>query len=406
MFTVRRGNLGHKEKRAFAELAKKLSLLIPLVLFFGLAGTHESTSGVPLEEKDALVLYLKSHWQAPEEYVIAKFRDHDLVFLGEGHKFKHDVELVQSLIPLLYRIGVFELGIEFGCHEYQDKADRLVTAEAYDENLARWLMFKWGPYWPYKEYLDIYRKAWELNRSLPLDAPKFRIVHLDYRANWALVRESMPTQLWKNVFFQGERDDHMAKVIIDEFVKKKKKALIYSGGIHAFTRFHEPNYDFQTRKGRAFVASRMGNIVYAKIGERVFSIQLHFPWPARERDGSVGYPVDGAIDAAMRGLKDKRVGFDVVGTPFGRLRDTGSIFAAANDNLTLDALCDGYIFQKNFSEYEGVSVDPLFITQKNFREALEFLPNPRLRKIYKTPYQFLTDMQMKADFKLQFGDLK
>jgi hypothetical protein len=148
------------------------------------------------------------------------------VLLGKGHKFKHDVELVQGFIPLLHKIGVDQLGIEFGCHEYQDKADRLVTAEAYDENLARWLMFKWGAYWPYKEYLDIYRKAWELNRSLPPDAPKFRIVHLDYRVNWDLVRESMPAELWKSVFFRGERDDHMAKVIIDEFVKKKKKALI------------------------------------------------------------------------------------------------------------------------------------------------------------------------------------
>ncbi len=35
---------------------------------------------------------------------------------------KHDAELVGSLIPVLYRIGVADLGIEFGCFELQGEA--------------------------------------------------------------------------------------------------------------------------------------------------------------------------------------------------------------------------------------------------------------------------------------------
>jgi hypothetical protein len=376
------------------------------VLLFSLSLCCAAIGAIQEREKAALLTYLKSHWQTPEEYIVAKFRDHDLVFLGEGHKFRHDVELVQGLIPLLHRIGVNQLGIEFGCYEYQDDADRLVTADVYDENLARRLIFKWGSYWPYKDYLDIYRKAWDLNRSLPRDAPKFRIVHLDYRANWNLVKPGMPAEAWEDVFFRGARDEHMAKVIFDEFVKKKQKALIYVGTSHAFTRFREPDFDPQTKMVKGLTARRLANIVTAEIGTRAFSILLHSPWPAQAGAGRVGYPVDGAIDEALRELKDKRVGFDAAGSPFGRLRDTGSTFASDDGSITLEALCDGYIFQKNFCDYEGVSVDPLFITEKNFREALEYLPNPALRKIYKTPHQFLIDMEMKADFRLQFGDLR
>jgi len=68
--------------------------------------------------------------------------------------------LIQNLIPRLYEAGVYNLGIEFGCHEFQDTVDYLVTAPTYDETLARWLMFKFASYWAFTEYEDIYRKAW------------------------------------------------------------------------------------------------------------------------------------------------------------------------------------------------------------------------------------------------------
>jgi hypothetical protein len=395
-----------RSKARVGRMIKTVLMSISLIPLMGMSLQKNPMGEVPPVEKTALVQYLKSSWQTPNEYILSKFRDHDLVFLGEGHKFKHDVELVQNLIALLYKNGVANLGIEFGCFEYQDQADRLITAETYDERLARWLMFKWAPYWPYQEYLDIYRKAWELNKSLPSDAPKFRVVHLDYRANWNLVSENMPPSFWKSVFFRGDRDAHMAAVILEEFVKKKKKALIFGGAVHTFKRSHEPDYDFQTKKVRNLAISRMGNIVFKRVRHRAFFILLHFPWPMRQREGSYGYPVEAVIDRIMREFEDERVGFDVNGSPFGRLSDKASLFSAGNDKFTLDTLCDGYIFQKHFREYRGVSVDWSFITPENFQEALEYLPNPKLRTIYKTPYQFLTDMQMKADFKLQFGDLE
>jgi hypothetical protein len=393
-------------ERADMILKKIAFLSVLLFLLTAVSAQVSPKADVSAEVKAELVEYLRSHWQSPEDYVLSKFRDHDLVFLGEGHKFKHDVELVLNLIPLLYEIGVTDLGVEFGCSEQQDEADRLVTAETYDEGLARRIMFQWGPYWPYKEYLDIYRKAWELNRTLRPKAPTFRVVHLDYRANWPLVSENTPRGIWQKVFFRGDRDDFMASVVIEEFVKKKKKALIYAGAIHTLTRFREPNFDFGTGKARTPSVPRMGNIVYDRVGPRVFYIQLHFPWPLRAEKGRYGYPVDGAIDLVMRGFEDKRVGFDVAGTPFGRLGDKGSTFSARKDDFTLAVLCDGYVFQKSFGEYNGVTVDWEFITPENFHEALDYLPNPKLRKIYKNPRQFLADMEMKADFKLQFPDLK
>ena len=92
---------------------------------------------VPAALKSRLAGYLREQGMAPEAYVIGKFRDHDIVILGEHHFIKHNVEFVQGLIPRLYEAGVRDLAIEFGCRELQDRADALVTADTYDEALAQ-----------------------------------------------------------------------------------------------------------------------------------------------------------------------------------------------------------------------------------------------------------------------------
>lgn len=354
---------------------------------------------IPENIKNELIGYLKTHWMTPENYVLSKFAKYDIVLIGEHHFIKHDVEFIQGLIPLLYKIGITDLGIEFGCYELQDKADSLLTAETYDEDLARHLMFKWGSYWPYIEYLDLYRKAWELNKTLPEDALKFRIVGLDYRARWDLLTENMPSRYWKYILFKGPRNEHMAKVIYNEFIKKHRKALIFTGQHHAFTRYHEPNYDFQRKKLIGLNRKGMGNIIYNKIPEKVFNICLHYPWETTEGQGIFDYPVDGAVDRVMKEFKIKRVGFDVIGSPFGTLGDCDALYAAGRKNFAFSDFCDGYIFQRHFSDYEGCTVDSQFITEENLREAIAYLPNASIKKKIKTRAQFLYKMKWDADFR-------
>lgn len=45
-------------------------------------------------------------------------------------------------------------------------------------------MFKDFVLWGHTDYMDIYRKAWELNHSLAKGARKFRVVNLNYRPDW------------------------------------------------------------------------------------------------------------------------------------------------------------------------------------------------------------------------------
>jgi hypothetical protein len=361
---------------------------------------------IPEDIKDELIGYLKTNWMTPEDYVLDKFNKYDIVFIGEHHFIKHDVEFIQSLIPLLYKIGVTHLGIEFGCYEVQDQVDALLTAGTYDEDLARQIMFQWASYWPYLEYLDLYRKAWELNKILPEDAPKFRIIGLDYRARWDLLTENMPSILWKYILHKGPRNEHMAGIIKREIIKKHHKALIYTGQHHAFTRCHEPQYDFKRKKLIRKNKKTMGNIVYRKIPERVFNICLHYPWETTVGKGIHDYPVDGAVDRVMMEFEMIRVGFDVNGSPFGNLGDSDAVYSAGRKNFVFSDFCDGYIFLKHFSNYEGCTVDPLFITEENLKEAIAYLPNASIKKKIKTRAQFLHKMKWDADFRRLYSYLE
>lgn len=386
-------------------MRKTISFLLVCILASAVAFAQPKSPG-PSADNKRLVAYLKSHWKSPEDYVVSKFSDHDIVFVGEYHRIRHDVELIHNLIPRLYQARIYNLGIEFGCYEHQDRVDRLVTAEKYDEDLARWLMFQQFVGWGFKEYEDIYRKAWELNRSLPKGARRFRVVNLGYHADWSALKEQMTDEDWKKVWTQGDPDEHMAQVVIKEFVGKGQKALIYSGAHHAFTRYHQPVYDFQNQKFVRFNETRMGNIVYAKIPKRVFNIYLHAPWASRARFEDNIRPVVGVIDAVMSEFGNRRVGFDAKGSPFGDLPDTESYYSIGYPKFALAVYCDGYIFQKRLEDYEGVTVDPAFITEANFREAIANLPNFERRKFIKGPEDLVEGMRDDVDFKKRFRNLK
>lgn len=385
-----------------------VSLPVILALLAGLVSSGEKRppADISPELRATLTAYLREKGLPPEEYVASKFDDHDIVFVGEHHFIKHDVELIQALIPAIYRRGVTDLGIEFGCYELQAEADALVTAPEYDEARARWLMFQWGSYWPYVEYLALYRAAWELNRSLPAGAPKFRIVGLDYRPRWDLLEQVMDPKKWRKVFFRGGRDKHMADVVMNEFVKKGRKALVYSGQFHASTRLTWPDYSYRWKMFIGLGTPTMGQIVRRRIRGRAFNVCLHYPWGTIDGPSSYDYPVKGAIDALMREFEPKRVGFDVVGSPFGRLKDRKSVYAQAKARFVLEHFCDGYIYTKPFAEYESCAIDPLFITDGNLAEAIAYLPSWAVKRKIVTKAQFLAKFAWDADFRRLYPDLE
>ncbi|MEW6744853.1 MAG: ChaN family lipoprotein [Planctomycetota bacterium] len=340
------------------------------------AGTLKLPELSPALETE-LSAFLVAHYQNPIDYIVRKFEDHDIVFVGERHRVKHQLELLHGLIRPLYDHDVFTLGLEFADYVDQDRIDRLVTAPTYDESLARSILFNFSAFWGYQEYVDIFRVAWELNRSLPEGSRTFRVLGLNAYEDWSHVRSHRDLgnpAIMRRVRPEGDGDEVMARNVLVECVEQGEKALIYSGLHHAFTRYKQPVYDANEQKFVGFVQGRMGNLVFDAVGERAMTIVLHSPWWSEQGENAQDvYPADGIIDALMSRVAPqyREVGFDTRGTPFGSLTGNMSVYKHGYPHFTLQDFCDGYVYQKPLREFQGVTPIVGFINRENFSQAVD-----------------------------------
>ncbi|MCK5766650.1 MAG: hypothetical protein KAH26_11740 [Bacteroidales bacterium] len=350
----------------------------------------------------ALSADFDSNAQNPYQYILDEFTDHDIIFLGENHRIRHDLLFVQKLIPLLYEKGVRNMGFEFALNRDSLLIKDVITNKNFfDQEKANQIIFNLSPFWGFKEYIDLFRAAWEVNKNLPDEAEKFMIYGLMHDFDFSIMKkrsdefdEEIMLKIRKGV---ADGDQFMANSIIRDFIKKGKKTLIYCGIHHAFTGY----------KGHG---KRTGVIVQDEIEVKTMTISLHYPWNSLK--GSVHrtvYPANGFIDAFIRKHKsrDFAFGINVNNTAFGNLSDTTSAYADEK-GLKLSEFCDGYIYLNSFSMAEGVTVQDNFINGSNIEYARTQLPNPELRDgIFKfvgtKVYNQIAGMD--ADIKYQFRHL-
>ena len=159
------------------------------------------------------------------------------------------------------------------------------------------------------------------------------------------------------IFAAGVPDAHIAEVIDREFTRSGEKALVFCGSQHIFTRFRSQAYEKNAAAMKLSETRRAGNIVYARIGARVFSISIHAPWPDPSQKTGLAYPVDGAIDALIEALPPEKrsAGWDTAGTPLGALPLGRSPYAEGAPTGTLADLFDGYIVQGPIAQYTMVT---------------------------------------------------
>lgn len=342
------------------------------VLWLMLTGMAANASTpTPLSNADAqrLAAYLNEHGATPEQYITGKFQRYDIVLLGEEHRVKHNLQLAHRLIPLLYQAGVYNFGMEFGASEDQAALDALVTGERYDESVARRLMFNYNVGWVFKEYMDIYRLAWAFNRSLPAGARKFRILNLSYRFNWDGFNGVATPDNMRRVFPQGDTERYRVELIRREILSKGDKILILTGTGHAYTRYTLPVNDYLSEGFYRLEDRSMGNLLYQLAPGNVFNILLHRPFYSQAGGpDDLVQPAGGALEQVMAQRRNAPVGFDLVDTPLGELRDD-SYFAIGHPDFRLHDLADGYVFVKPLRAAEGCTIDEAFLTEENWPEA-------------------------------------
>ena len=338
--------------------------------------------------------------------MVGLFADHDVVFLGEVHRVKHQVRFVPSLFEPLYQAGIRTLATEFGRREDQARIDSLLAAPVWHEDLARAIVFDQYVWWGYQEYVDVYRGAWELDRNLPAGEPPFRILGVNDSPDWSQVRKpedrddsAIMAKVWR-----GGSEEHWARVILEQ-VAAGEKVLVYSGMHHAFSEYRQPVVPGGEFK--RFDDSRMGNYAYRALGKRAVTVFMHGPWSGPGGyDAAMVHPADGVIDALMLGRAGgpRAVGFDLRGSPFGALEPEHCVYRHGYPGFRLADFCDGWIYWKPISEYEGATPIAGWITRENLERARSQTPNPSSRDL--SVEEFNSAIARSADARRLFGRLR
>ncbi len=326
------------------------------------ANAQSPVMNEPLRKE--LADYLVAHFQSPEDYVVSKFKDHDLVFLGEAaHGVRQNLLFLHKLIPRLYSAGVLNVGYEMIFSDEQPEVDKLLNAETYDETKALTLLFHWDAQngWAYQEYADVLHAVWTLNHGLPKGAPRFRIVGTDMRPDWSLVKPgdnvtSRPTR-WKAWAGSNQiaRNVWMNAVMRREFVDKGLKALIYTGAGHT------PLYVTRDEREETGLRFSVAYQISRHLGSRVTSLVI--------LSGANQNPVIAELMAVLP-ARYQVLGFDLKGTPVGALplpeRFAGTI-VTDRKSLTFADYMDGIVYLS--STPEPVTMAPGFITEERVEQA-------------------------------------
>ena len=329
-----------------------------------------------------LAEYVKGNGQEPIQYILSKFEDHDVVILSEYHYIKDDPVLVNKLIPILHKNGINIMVTEHAREEDQYLIDSLLSSKVYDESLAMKINFLEFVHWPFKEYIDNFRAAWETNQNRDANTPPFRILGGNCSTDWSVMKkpEDFKNPEFHRAVWGGCTEEGWAKVVLNA-VAEGDKVLVYCGYNHGLTKYHEPRLSDDGQLV-GFNSVRMGNYVYNELGDRVMNILLHKSW-----DDTLGVkqlPANGCIDRTMKllGPDVYPVGFDVPESPLSKIVLTNCKEKYGYEPFTLDKYCDGYIFTRPFSEMEAVSLIDGFVTEENLEEARNQTPNPKNRTFF------------------------
>jgi len=364
--------------------------LVVATLWLGGCGP-DPTELQPLndEQLQSLVGHLRQHGRPPDEYILSKLRSNKVVFLGEMHCIRHDVLLVNELIPKLGEIGVYDLGSEFYCVEDQSAMDELLTGRTFSETRARELLrHGTGGTWPFREYLDLLRTAWEYNQQRPSDRPPLRIIGLIPRIDYEKLNEGTDDERAAERSKSDDYDRIMADALQREVLLRGRRALVHCGINHAHTRY----VTRRVENGRVLESTRMrcGNLLHAAYPDSVITIFLHAPWYTFDDDRAVFYlPFRGAIDQAFSGYGTP-VGFDIPGSPFADLAHPGAHYATGYPDFSAATIFDGYIIVKEIDAYEGVTIiDDWVDSPATFDNSREQLPNRRWAAALESPEEYL-----------------
>jgi hypothetical protein len=311
--------------------------------------------------------YLKVSAKPPEDYVVEKFRTHDVVLLGEAHQIREDCELIERLIePLYHRAGVNTLAMEIVKAKRTEEINRWLIAPSCDEARLVQIFREDYFYWGFQEYLNILKSVWKFNHSRATGEEPFRVMGIQPDMNiFDVDCGSLPAKVLQ--FPKLLRMEELyAQPILAKVLEQHQKVLVQVGYFHTFQNYRQPKVIDGKMYGEV-ARVRMGQLLKEKLGDRVFQISMHVSHGSPDRySDSLQTPVLRLLERLYGVNGNVPIGFDIIGSPFAMLRDTCSWLFRYQKHVTLSDMAQGYILQAPFEELHAVKWVDGFVNASNF----------------------------------------
>lgn len=350
--------------------------------------THRDPSSLieisSLNEGDypKFIEWLDINVKDPVEYAVETAAKHQVTIFGEVHQQRDYLLFLNEIIPELYhRAGVTCVAMEVFLSEDNETINRLVTAKNFDHDLVLEIARhqSWG-IWGQKEYWDVLETIWKLNQEIPDGQKKMRLIGIDVKfdgPSLGLVTggdgAKIKAPLWEklrcfrlfdDILLLIKRDELMARNVEREIIEKGERAIVWVGLMHSYTHYQQPII-MKGKLVRKF--NRMGLLLHQKYGGRIFQVALH--------ESYFNSVMGKFIEPVMKKRGGVLVGFNVLGSPFGDLRNNDSEDYHHYPNLRFADKARGYIYLKPVRELgkcgwlDGYVSRKMFLKNKPYYKA-------------------------------------
>ncbi len=343
--------------------------------------TLVDVNSIKQKDHEIFAKWLNENGKDPVDYVVEAVSKHQITIFGEVHHIRDNLQFLSQIVPDLYHhAGVTCIAMEVLTMEDNAKLAKLVTDERFDNDLAMQIARDEGwKAWGDKEYWDVLETVWQLNKSLPAGAKKLRLVGLDFQwdgPSFSMIKgqseETSGGPIWEKLrlirilhdfVFLMKRDEVMARNVEKEIIEKGERGIVWVGLNHDYINYRQA----WVQKGQVINEwGRMGFMLHYKYGEKVFHIRLH---------NSYGSPqVAGLIEKAAAERGNLSVGFDVIGSPFGCLREKDAEYYRFQPNVCFADVASGYIYLgpqnklKRCRWQDGYVTNEMFVKNKPYYE--------------------------------------
>jgi uncharacterized RDD family membrane protein YckC len=334
----------------------------------------------PVDE-NGLLDWIESRGRSPVDYAVAKAQQHQVVIFGESHEREAELRYLNELIPELYRrANVTCVAMEVCLAEDNRLIDQLVSAKEFDRYLALRIARRqpWG-IWGWKGYWDVFETVWRVNREVPPDKEKIRVIGLDMAmdmpslamlgvesnaAGDAPIWEKL--RVWRLLLTLPRvlaRDASFAEQVEKEIIRKGRRGIVWVGRNHSI--IHAPQVFLPQKPW-----PRMGFMLHSRHAGEVFQIRLHghdIPISLVDGDYQGSKPkMAGLLERIMQKRGGTPVGFDVTDSPFALLRDNGSLEYHFEPRLGFGDVASGYVFLAKRHELSECHWLPDYVTRGMF----------------------------------------